>query len=142
MVQSQVSHTGIVEGIADGCVSVRILQTSACAGCKVAGNCHAAEAKEKIVEVDTNGTEQPFKTGDQVTVLAGRDVVTYALRIAVIIPLLLLILTLVVVLQLTGNEALSGLVSIAVLILYYIYVWLMRRRIKQKVTFRLAEAEE
>ena len=139
---NDIRHSGIIENISDNRVKVRILQTSACAGCKVAGNCHAAEAKEKIVEVDTNGTEQPFKTGDQVTVLAGRDVVTYALRIAVIIPLLLLILTLVVVLQLTGNEALSGLVSIAVLILYYIYVWLMRRRIKQKVTFRLAEAEE
>ena len=138
---NDIRHSGIVESISDNSVMVRIVQTSACAGCKVAGHCHAAEAKEKIVEVDTKGTEQSFKVGDQVTVLAGRDVVTYALRVAVIIPLLLLIVTLVVVLQLTDDEALSGLVSIAVLIPYYIYVWLMRRRIKQKVTFRLAEAE-
>jgi sigma-E factor negative regulatory protein RseC len=136
---NDIRHSGIIESVGDGHVKVRIVQTSACAGCSVAGHCHAAEAKEKIVEVSTGVVADTLHVGDEVTVSAARDVVTYALRVAVIIPLLLLIVTLVVALQLTGDEALSGLSALAVLIPYYIGVWLLRGRIKQKVTFRLID---
>jgi len=78
MVQSQVSHTGIVEGVADGCVSVRILQTSACAACKVAGHCNAAEAKEKMVDVWCADAAR-YTVGQQVTVAASMAVARKAL---------------------------------------------------------------
>ena len=48
---AKISHSGIVASISKGCVQVRILQTSACAACKVAGHCNASESKEKIVDV-------------------------------------------------------------------------------------------
>ena len=48
---TKISHSGIVESIEDGCVKVRIVQTSACAACKVAGYCNAADSKEKSVDV-------------------------------------------------------------------------------------------
>jgi len=41
---NKISHSGVVENIEDGCAHVRIVQSSACAACKVAGYCHAAEA--------------------------------------------------------------------------------------------------
>lgn len=138
---NEIRHSGIIESIGDGNVKVRIVQTSACAGCSIAGHCHAAEAKEKVVEVNTDGDGRQWHVGDNVMVSAARDVVAYALKVAVIAPLLLLILTLVIVLQLTGKEALSAVVALAVLIPYYLSVWLLRRRIKQKVTFRLLDDE-
>ena len=48
---NKISHTGIVEAIEGGRVSVRIMQTSACVACKAAAHCSAAESKEKMVEV-------------------------------------------------------------------------------------------
>ena len=45
---NKIRHEGVIDSIDEGCVHVRILQTSACAACKVAGYCNAAEAKEKI----------------------------------------------------------------------------------------------
>ena len=47
----KISHSGVVESILDGCVKVRIIQTSACAACKVASHCNAAESKVKIVDI-------------------------------------------------------------------------------------------
>ena len=71
---TKISHSGIVESISDGCVQVRILQTSACAACKVAGHCHASESKEKIVDVLNVHDTNRLKVGDSVTVCASRDV--------------------------------------------------------------------
>ena len=47
---TKISHSGIVERIDGDCVQVRIVQTSACAACKVAGYCNAAESKEKVID--------------------------------------------------------------------------------------------
>ena len=63
----KISHSGIVERIDDGCVHVRIVQTSACAACKVAGYCNAAESKEKIIDVYCDSVAA-YQVGQQVVV--------------------------------------------------------------------------
>ena len=73
-VHSQISHSGIIESVAGDCVKVRILQTSACAACKVAAHCSASESKEKIVDVFNVRNTASLKVGDPVMVSASRDV--------------------------------------------------------------------
>ena len=51
LMNNRISHSGIVDSVVDGCVTVRILQTSAGAACKVASHCNASESKEKLVDV-------------------------------------------------------------------------------------------
>ena len=67
---NKIRHEGVIDSIDEGCVHVRILQTSACAACKVAGYCNAAEAKEKIVDVFCNPRERELLPGQPVTVSA------------------------------------------------------------------------
>lgn len=99
----KIRHEGIVDSIEEGCVHVRILQTSACASCKVAGYCNAAEAKEKIVDVfQTKGSS--LKVGDAVTVSASGDVAARALLWAFGLPFLLMVTVLVLVLWQTHDE--------------------------------------
>ncbi len=62
---NKIKHSGVVEKIVGDCVRVRIVQTSACAACKVASHCNAAESKEKIVEVSCANSAD-YKTGQQV----------------------------------------------------------------------------
>ena len=71
---AKISHSGIVASINKGCVQVRILQTSACAACKVAGHCNASESKEKIVDVLNVNDISTLKVGDHVIVTASHDV--------------------------------------------------------------------
>ena len=55
-------------------MKVRILQTSACAACKVAAHCNASESKEKIVDVLNVANAESLKKGDAVVVSTSGDV--------------------------------------------------------------------
>lgn len=140
MVQSQVSHTGIVEGVADGCVSVRILQTSACAACKIAGHCNAAEAKEKMVDVWCADAAH-YTVGQRVTVAASMAVARKALVLGFVMPFLLVVAVLVTVLYLTKNEGTAAMAALGSLIPYYLLLWLYRDRIQRDITFQIIETE-
>ena len=132
--RSNISHSGVVESVEDGCVHVRIVQTSACAACKVAGYCNASESKEKVVDVYTADTQR-YSVGQAVTVMASRQVAAHALLLGFGLPFLVLVGVLVVVLQITGNElwaALAGLLSLAP---YYLLLYFFRNRLRDKLSF-------
>ena len=132
--RSNISHSGVVESVEDGCVHVRIVQTSACAACKVAGYCNASESKEKMVDVYTADTQR-YSVGQAVTVMASRQVAAHALLLGFGLPFLVLVGVLVVVLQITGNElwaALAGLLSLAP---YYLLLYFFRNRLRDKLSF-------
>ena len=134
---AKISHSGIVESISDECVKVRILQTSACAGCKVASHCHASESKEKIVDVLNMSDTSRLKVGDDVMVIASRDVANRSLLLGFGIPLLILVGALLFVLQLTGNEGFAALSGLLALIPYYFIIWLCRKKIQQQLAFSI-----
>ena len=133
---NKISHSGIIHSITDGCIRVQIVQTSACAACKVASHCNAAESKIKIVDVMSNNTSG-YKVGQEVTVWASKDVTNRALMLGFGVPFLLLICVLMVALKLTGNEGVAALAAIASLVPYYVALWLMRDKIQQHISFNL-----
>ena len=132
--RSNISHSGVVESVEDGCVHVRIVQTSACSACKVAGYCNASESKEKMVDVYTADTQR-YSVGQAVTVMASRQVAAHALLLGFGLPFLVLVGVLVVVLQMTGNElwaVLAGLLSLAP---YYLLLYFFRNQLRDKLSF-------
>lgn len=136
-VHTKISHSGIVESIEDGHVRVRILQTSACAACKVAGHCNASESKEKIVDVLNIADTFHLNVGDEVMVCASRNVANKALMLGFGIPFLLMIGVLVAVLYTTDSEGVAALAAIGSLLPYYFLLWLRRDSIRQKISFYL-----
>lgn len=136
--QAKISHSGIVETVSEGCVSVRILQTSACAACKVSGYCHAAEAKEKIVDVFDCDLAK-YSTGQEVIVTASTAVARKALLLGFVMPFLLVLAVLVVVLLLTNNEGVAALAALGSLLPYYFLIWLRRDNIRRDISFQIEE---
>ena len=134
--QDRISHSGIVETISEGCVRVRILQTSACVACKVAGHCNASESKEKMVDVFCSDSAR-YSTGQEVTVWASKDVAKKALVLGFGMSFLLLIGVLVAVLYLTNHEGVAALAAIGSLIPYYFLLWLRRDSLRQQISFHL-----
>ena len=118
-------------------MKVRILQTSACASCKVASHCNASESKEKIVDVLNVQDTDSLKVGDPVVVSASGDVAGRALLLGFGLPFLVLVTVLVLVLLLTGREGLAALSGLVALIPYYLVLWLFRDTIRQKLAFQL-----
>ena len=66
---NKIKHAGVVDAVEEGCVRVRILQSSACSACKVAAHCNASETKEKLIEV-MDAHASCFQKGDHVMVVA------------------------------------------------------------------------
>jgi len=131
-----ISHQGVVDSIDGQNVIVRITQSSACGGCQARNICHAAESKDKMVEVFYADAEN-LKVGQSVTVAGAESLGIKAVVFAFGLPLLLLIAALITTLRLTADEKVSALVSLGILVPYYIALLLMRNRIKRDFIFRI-----
>ena len=125
-----------MESVAEGCVKVRILQTSACAACAVASHCNASDKKEKIVEVFCDDAAS-YQKGQEVRVTASKQVAANALLLGFGLPFLLLMLILIVTLKLSGNEGIAAIAALASLAPYYLVLWLFKDRIRQRLAFAL-----
>ena len=131
-----IRHSGVVDSVEDGCVHVRIVQTSACATCKVAGYCNAAESKEKIIDVYCDSAAK-YAVGQSVEVYTTGGVEVKALLWAFGVPFVLLLVVLFTTWVLTDNEGLSALCAILALVPYYFIVWLMRDKIREQLAFHI-----
>ena len=132
---AKISHSGIVASISKGGVQIRILQTSACAACKVAGHCNASESKEKIVDVLNVNDISTLKVGDHVIVTASHDVAKRALLLGFGIPFMVLVTVLLIMLKVFSNEGLAAITALLSLIPYYWVLYLMRDKIQKKMSF-------
>ena len=133
---NKIKHSGVVENIMGDSVQVRIVQTSACAACKVAGYCNASELKEKLVDVYHADTRN-LRVGDVVTVTASTQVAAQALLLGFGLPFVVLVAVLIAVLLITGNEGAAALSGLAALVPYYAVLFLFRNRIRDKLSFSI-----
>ena len=119
---NKIKHNGVVDGVEEGCVRVRILQSSACSACKVAAHCNASETKEKIIEVQVADAVK-YQLGDSVVVVADTAVGFRA--------------SLYGYLKITQSEGYAAVSALGILIPYYIGLYLLRNKLRNKLSFSL-----
>jgi len=136
---NKISHEGIIDRIDEkaNLVQVRIVQSTACSACKIAGHCNASESKEKTIDVRLDTAPENIKIGQSVIVWASRNVAGRALLLGFGLPFVLMIFTLVLILLLTQSEGLAAMSGIAVLLPYYLVLWLYRKRIAEGISFQI-----
>lgn len=134
---SKIRHSGIVEEVGFDGMKVKILQTSACAGCKVAGHCNASESKEKIVHVSGRGMADNYSKGDSVVVAVSSKMGMKAVGIAFVIPFAILVTTIFIMKLLTGNEAVSAIIGICALVPYYGLLYVFRNKLSNSFVFTI-----
>lgn len=133
---NKIRHEGVVDSIDAESVHVRILQTSACAACKVSGYCNAAESKEKIIDVFQPDTSS-LKVGDMVVVSTSGEVASIALLWAFGLPFILMVAVLILVLWQTGDEGVAAISGLLVLIPYYALLYCLRHRMRRQMAFTI-----
>lgn len=133
---NRIKHNGVVDGVEEGCVRVRILQSSACSACKVAAHCNASETKEKIIEVQVADVDR-YQRGDSVIVVADTAVGFRASLYGYLLPLILMVVSLVVVLKITQSEGYAAMSALGILIPYYIGLYLLRNKLRNKLSFSI-----
>ena len=131
--ENQVEHEGTVISMNGNTMIVRIVASSACGGCAAKNYCGTSENKDKDICVE--GFSGDFVSGERVKVLMQRSMGFRALCIGYIIPFVLMLFTLLMVYQFTGNELASGLSALFILVPYYLILHLLNQKIAKSFGF-------
>ncbi len=131
----EITHEGIVQEVRDNNVIVSFVSQPACSSCNVKSHCSMSEGEVRNLEVPSAGNL--YRTGEKVHVVLQQSHGFRAVFLGYFLPFLVLIISLVILLKLTNNEALAGLISISSLVPYYLILWLLRRQINESFKFRL-----
>jgi len=116
---------------------VTIISQSACSACHARGGCLASESREKEIEVIRD--HRSYEIGQHVTVVLKESSGIRAVFYGYLLPFLVLVATIVVALSLTGEETLSGLVALGMLIPYYGVLYMFRHKLNKRFRFSLEE---
>ncbi len=116
---------------------VSILNQSACSSCHAKGACSVADFQEKEIEI--THFSQKYQPGQEVTILFRETQGFTALWFGYLMPFLLVLFTLIIAVSLTKNELISGLLSLAILIPYYITLYFFRAYLKKVFKFEVEE---
>ncbi|HBL75259.1 MAG: hypothetical protein A2W90_22205 [Bacteroidetes bacterium GWF2_42_66] len=133
--QGEIEHAGIVQKVSEDRITVGIITESACASCHAKGACTAADTKDKEVEiVRFSGV---FHVGQQVTVFGRSSQGFKAVFYGYVFPFVIVFITLFASNSITGNEGLSGILSLAILVPYYFILFLFRNKLKKVFEFEI-----
>lgn len=126
---------GIIESVNNNRITVRIDRGSACGHCSAQGLCNLAESTERIIEV--NNSTQLFSIGEWVQVTMSRSMGNKAILLGYFIPFVLFISTLLIFSAYGLPEWITGLVSLLILIPYFIILYIFRERLRRTFSFSI-----
>jgi len=128
-------HEGIIKSIEEGKIIAGIISQSACATCHAKGACAASDIEEKEIEV--NSWEGHFTPGEKVVIVANESQGFKALFYAYIIPLILLLISLFALTSILDSEGIAALISLCLLIPYYLGLYFLRNKLKKTLNFTI-----
>ena len=123
--------------VTDHSLIVNIVNQSACSTCHAQSACTVSDFQDKEIEI-TNFSKS-FVPGQEVTVVFQESKGFTALLYGYVLPFLLVLSTLIITLSISNNELLAGLLSLAILIPYYIMLYFFRHLLKKVFNFEVEE---
>jgi sigma-E factor negative regulatory protein RseC len=136
MSEELVSHRGIITEIEPDIIRVCIIAESACAACHAKGFCSVADQKEKVIEA-RNRKPNSYKIGDNVQVTMKKVTGLKAVLYGYFLPFIILMITLLLIFEITGNQAIAGLSALGILVPYYFGLYLLREKLKSGFEFEV-----
>lgn len=132
-----ITHEGIVVGVEGQHVTVQFVRNSACSQCHAKALCSGGNSESESRTVVANSYGVPYSVGEQVRVVVSNSMAWSAVVVAFLVPLVLALVSLFVVIGLTGSEPIGCFATLGALAVYYFVVWLFRHRLERKVEFTL-----
>lgn len=132
--KNEIVHSGRILEITPDFTSVEIIVSSACSECHAKGLCGMSEDDEKVIMLPTDPYAE-YKVGDEVKVCTKMSMGLKAVWISYVIPLAILMILILSLSAVIGNEYLVGGLSIAGVALYYFVIWLFRDRLSNEFVF-------
>lgn len=139
MATTPIKHSGEVIRVEGNKVYVRMIVDSACSGCHARAVCGVDESKDKVVEVVTMSANE-YSVGDNVDVaLRQKSMGAISVLLAYVVPFFILTLLLVGVLAMGGSEHVAAFLALAGVALYYVGLWTLRDKVKNKIEFKITK---
>jgi len=132
-VTKSIEHRGLIGSIIDNKISVSFIALSGCASCHAKGFCTAADMQEKSIEIFDSSNQ--YKVGEEVNIVLKQSLGFKAVWLGYVLPFLLVLFLLIVLTVLTGNEAISGIGAISVLVPYYLLLFVFRKKLQRTFSF-------
>ena len=130
----RINHEARVVEVSQGSLTVELLKSSACAGCRAESTCGSSQGNRKLI---TMASDSNHSVNDMVVVTISESEGFQALFIAYIIPLILFIPVLFILKMLKLSDLAAGLLSLGVMAAYYCFLYLFRNRIGSRFRFTL-----
>lgn len=137
ILSSDIKHIGFVKEVKGSSLIVNIVNQSACSSCHAQGACSVSDFQDKEIEIANVGNS--YSQGQEVTVIFKESQGFTALFYGYVLPFILVMFTLIVVVSVTNNELIGGLLSLAVLIPYFITLHFFRHLLKKVFKFEVEE---
>lgn len=141
MKKGVIGHDGVVSEVTASGYRVSIVSKSACAGCYAKGLCSAADMADKIIDVKSSGPEV-FKVGDKVTVNMEESMGMRAVWLVYAIPAVILVTFLLYLQRLGASELTTGLSVLGAIAVYFVILYLFRKKIGRHFNFTIAPGED
>jgi len=127
-------QVGIIRSQQKNIFSVEIISNSACSECHANSSCLMMDKKTKIIEVNA---QSGYQIGETVSIEITNNQGLQAVLIGYFLPFLLMFLMMALAFFIFQNELIAGIVSILVLIPYYMVLFLLKKTLKKQFQFRL-----
>ncbi len=132
--KNEIAHTGKIVDINPDFTSFEIFASSACSSCHAKGLCGMSEEQEKVIMLPTD-PYTVYAVGDEVQVYTKMTMGLKAVWISYVVPLLILMILILSLSSVIGNEFLRGGVAIAGVAVYYFVIWLLRDKLSDQFEF-------
>ena len=129
----EIVHSGVITGMDGNKIRILIEQQSACSTCHSRSACMASDKKEKEIIVENDGAN--YRLGETVELLGKSSTGLLAVLLAFVIPFLLILLSLIVLQRVVTSEAVSALISLSLLMPYYLILSLFNKKLDKKLQF-------
>jgi len=130
----EIIHKGIIRKGHDGELQVEITDQVECSACHVKGACAVGSSREKIFPVDSRFND--IEPGEQVYLHLSMKTAFKALFWAYIFPLILILVSIGAV-GFFVSELLTGLIAIAVLVIYYTVLYLSKNYFNKEFSLNI-----
>jgi positive regulator of sigma E activity len=131
-----IEHEGVISQIGKNSVRVSISPVSACGSCRAKGSCSIGSSGERFVDVSPAQGET-YRAGQPIRVVLDQSLGIKALGLGYFLPFLAVLALLILLTAAGMSEGAAGILSLAVLIPYYLGLSLFRKRFKKDFSFRL-----
>lgn len=129
----EIVHSGVITGMDGNKIRIHIEQQSACSTCHSRSVCMASDMKGKEVFVENDGGN--YQIGETVELLGRTSTGLLAVLLAFVIPFLLILLSLIILQRVVTSEAVSALISLSLLMPYYLILSLFNKKLDKKLQF-------